>query len=184
MNEFLYFIHFLLLSMGHKDSFKNLRNHTSDILGMHLSKLVDAVLKVLWALILRVPLIVLLGQTFHNFTDQECCILRNLVAQLLLLALTDTQNVQQSVTQDVVLTDIRIDLSLHNLGLLPIPKLHHLSDWRIRNGSFASHQVLSGDEWRVGDMLGEHHLIELLGKIHVFNLRNLVDVVEVKSSFG
>jgi hypothetical protein len=70
-------------------------------------------------------------------------------------------------------------MRLHDLGLLPVSELHHLCDWGIWNGTFSSHQILSWDEWRVGDMLGEHNLVEFLSEIYIFDLRKLFDIVEI-----
>jgi hypothetical protein len=94
MDKLFDLIDFLLLSMRYEDSFKNLRNHSSDILRMHMSVLKNAVFEILIAWNLRIALIMFLGQSLHNFSNLKCGILSNLVGKLFLLVFGDTQNIE------------------------------------------------------------------------------------------
>ena len=66
------------------------------------------------------------------------------------------KDIDENLTQHIILTNALIDGRAQDFRLLPISQFHHLGDWGIWN------HVLSRDERRIGHMFGKSNLIETL----------------------
>jgi hypothetical protein len=101
-----------------------------------------------------------LSKTLHYSSDYGAGVFRHLLAKVSVIR--HLKNIDENLTQHIILANALIDGRAHDFGLLPVSELHHLGD-----GGIGDH-ALPRDKRRIGHMLRKSNLIESLSKINLW----------------